>query len=199
MGICTSDEYYERHLISNDFENLKVFSFENIITKCKVVDVYDGDTVKIVFYFNDKPIKLNFRLYGYDAPEIKPIKGQTKCSKHVNPNNLTKLKCNECNYTETKEQEYRNNCKKAAEVTKQYLISKLLNKIVWVKFTKEEKYGRSMGWIYMIDNRNKNKFSENTQSINSMIIANQLGKIYNGEKKADFTSNELQHIISFVE
>lgn len=40
----------------------------------KVVDVYDGDTCKIVFYFDNKLVKFTCRLYGINAPEIKPSK-----------------------------------------------------------------------------------------------------------------------------
>lgn len=38
---------------------------------CKIMEFYDGDTVKILFYFGDILIKTNIRLKGIDAPEKK--------------------------------------------------------------------------------------------------------------------------------
>ncbi len=39
------NNYHEEDLEKNNFNNLKIFSFDGLITKCKVVDVYDGDTI----------------------------------------------------------------------------------------------------------------------------------------------------------
>lgn len=41
----------------------------------KVVSVYDGDTVKVIFPLNDTLYKWNCRLIGIDTPEIR-----TRCS-----------------------------------------------------------------------------------------------------------------------
>lgn len=40
--------------------------------KVKVVDVYDGDTVRIVFKYGREMIQWKGRMYGYDSPEMKP-------------------------------------------------------------------------------------------------------------------------------
>ena len=53
----------------------KIFSFEGRKCLGKVVDVYDGDTVKIVFSLSDNEperlYKWNCRLINVDTPEIK--------------------------------------------------------------------------------------------------------------------------------
>lgn len=38
---------------------------------CKVVDVYDGDTVTVAFRLESTSYKLKVRLFGIDAPEIR--------------------------------------------------------------------------------------------------------------------------------
>ena len=47
------------------------FSFDGIETYAKVVSIHDPDTVTIVFEWNNQLIKLNVRLDGIDAPELK--------------------------------------------------------------------------------------------------------------------------------
>lgn len=42
------------------------------IIPAKVLNVYDGDTFTVVFLYGNKvPFKINIRLFGVDAPEIK--------------------------------------------------------------------------------------------------------------------------------
>jgi endonuclease YncB( thermonuclease family) len=50
------------------------FSFNEKEFEAKVVDVYDGDTIKVVFPFKDTLYKWNCRLNGVDTPELR-----TKC------------------------------------------------------------------------------------------------------------------------
>ena len=56
-------------------KNTKELTFEGRICKAKVVDVYDGDTIKIVFPLieNDENTlyKWNCRLINVDTPEIR--------------------------------------------------------------------------------------------------------------------------------
>jgi micrococcal nuclease len=62
-----------------DWENIQdapLFSFEGQDIQCKVVSVYDGDTIKIIFPLNNNIYKWNCRLTGVDTPEIR-----TKCKK----------------------------------------------------------------------------------------------------------------------
>lgn len=59
-----------------ELENLTLkdtpkFSFDNIETQAKVLKIYDTDTLTIAFIFNESPIKINIRLTGIDAPELK--------------------------------------------------------------------------------------------------------------------------------
>ena len=51
--------------------NIKKFSLENKIFLGKIVNVYDGDTCKIIICFKDEFFKFNVRMIGYDSPELK--------------------------------------------------------------------------------------------------------------------------------
>lgn len=44
--------------------------------RCKVVHVYDGDTVHVVIEFGGGFVKLNVRLTGIDTPEMRPPRSQ---------------------------------------------------------------------------------------------------------------------------
>ena len=104
---------------SNANNKTKMFSFEGRECLGKVVDVYDGDTVKIVFPLSEKePERLyrwNCRLINVDTPEIR-----TK--------NL-------------KEKTY-------AKVVRDKLREKILNKLVYVKCLDFDKYGRLLVEIF---------------------------------------------------
>ena len=52
-------------------KNTKLFNFENQIKRAKVVKVYDGDTIHVVFYHNDDYYRFKCRLNRIDTPEIK--------------------------------------------------------------------------------------------------------------------------------
>jgi len=161
MGCKQSiDKYHENELIKNNFDDLKKFTFDGLTTKCKIVDVHDGDTVTIVFYHNGVPIKNSLRLFGYDAPEIHPTTNTNNREMHI----------------------------LAGNTSRDILKKLLLDNIYFVTFTKEEKYGRSMGTLYKDDI---------TKSINAFMIDNKLGKKYSGEKKQEFTVDELTHIINY--
>tara|TARA_B100001142_G_scaffold144962_1_gene145903 strand:- start:7817 stop:8251 length:435 start_codon:yes stop_codon:yes gene_type:complete len=47
------------------------FSFKDTTKEAKVVSVYDGDTVKVVFPLQEKLYKWNCRLAGVDTPELR--------------------------------------------------------------------------------------------------------------------------------
>ena len=71
MGNKLSSNNYNkiRYLTKNDVEDFKL---KDISFKCKVVDVYDGNTCKIIFKYKGKINKWNLHLEGYDVPNLKP-------------------------------------------------------------------------------------------------------------------------------
>ncbi len=55
-------------LVNND---VGLFSFKGDAKQAKVVDVYDGDTIKVVFSVQGKLYKFNCRIQHVDTPEIR--------------------------------------------------------------------------------------------------------------------------------
>lgn len=106
--------------VNND---VPFFSLDNTFCECKVVDVYDGDTCKVVFPFSNKMYRWNVRLLGYDTPERRPPKSK-----------------------ENREEEI-----KAAYAARDFLISKVMNprQIVHIKCGKFDKYGRLLGTLFI--------------------------------------------------
>lgn len=55
-------------------EKGKKFDYSGVHTKAKVVGVYDGDTITIVFRYRGELQQHNCRMMGYDSPELRPSK-----------------------------------------------------------------------------------------------------------------------------
>lgn len=53
-------------------ENTDWYSLKGLSTEAKVLRVYDGDTIIVAFIHNDEPKKKKIRLFGIDAPELRP-------------------------------------------------------------------------------------------------------------------------------
>ena len=70
-----------------DDSTIQYRTFENSILNCKVIEVYDGDTVTIITRLHETEpyAKYKLRLYGIDAPEMKP--------KKIIPNRELHIKC----------------------------------------------------------------------------------------------------------
>ena len=101
-----------------------VFTLEGQTKLCKVVDIYDGDTCRVVFNHNGCINKWNVRMNGYDSPEMRPSRSL--------PN--------------------REEIKKKAVESKEYLRSLVANsaeQLVYVKCGGFDKYGRLLGELYV--------------------------------------------------
>ncbi len=99
------------------------FSIDGQMKLCKVVDIYDGDSCRVVFKNNNILNKWNVRMNGYDSPEIRP----------------------------SKKLENRDEIKKKAIEAKNYLKSLIMNEnqLVNLKCFDFDKYGRLLGEIYI--------------------------------------------------
>ena len=62
-----------RCILSNrTIENTKPYKFDNKTEYCKVLDIYDGDTITVGIILEKKPFRVKVRMFGYDSPEMKP-------------------------------------------------------------------------------------------------------------------------------
>ena len=100
-----------------------LFSLDGNFVECKVVDVYDGDTCKVVFPLNQKMYRWNVRLTGYDTPEMRPPRSQENRDQEIN----------------------------AARLARDFLKSKVMNddQLVFIKCGEFDKYGRLLGTLFI--------------------------------------------------
>ena len=102
------------------------FSLDGLTKLCKVVDVYDGDSCRVVFRHNNVINKWNIRMNGYDSPEIRP----------------------------SKKLENRDEIKKKAVEAKEFLKSLVMNEnqLVYLNCCSFDKYGRLLGDMFINKN-----------------------------------------------
>jgi len=122
--------------ISFDDEELKNasrvddFSFNGLVCVAKIVDIYDGDTLRAVFRDgNGKLIQYKIRLIGYDSAEMKPLKSD--------PNRVA----------------IKDKAKKAKEA-----LSSKVNDLVIMKCGNFDKYGRILAYLYTKSGENINQW-----------------------------------------
>jgi len=137
-------------------ENTPLYRFDNKKFYCKVIDVYDGDTITIAVKLNRKIYQYKVRMYGYDSPEMKP---------RLNIPN-------------------RNEIIQKAHKAKEVLSEVILNKIVVVEIQKKtwDKYGRLLGVIYISIRRGLTMKSYNL-NVNEYMIDKGHGYSYYGGTK----------------
>ena len=112
--------YFNNKLKNSTYENTDTFTFDGSTKKCKILKVYDGDTLWLSTVLFNKIYKMRIRMDGYDSPEMKPsLKNKNRDEE-----------------------------KKAAKEAKEYLEKLILNRVVDVKFGKYDKYGRSLCTVY---------------------------------------------------
>lgn len=58
-------------LNNEDLEKIKIFSLEGLKTKARFCQIYDGDTCKAVFLYNNEIKRWNCRINGIDTPELR--------------------------------------------------------------------------------------------------------------------------------
>ena len=148
------DFFYNLYVIKTlstiDPVNVGWLSLEGDVIPARVIDVYDGDTITIIFNFQRTFFKEKCRLENIDTAEIR---------------------------TRNEEE------KKFALETKEYLSNLILNKIIYVKCGKWDKFGRLLGTIYS----NKDDLVQN-RSINNLLIQNGMAYEYTGKTKEDFNN-----------
>jgi endonuclease YncB( thermonuclease family) len=141
----------------------------------KVVEVYDADTITIVFragYKQDgtpEVRKYKLRLFGIDAPELHPKKD----------GKWTQLE-------------------KEASLAMRSMLCLMLQlsyNLVVIKFTKEEKFGRLMGTVWCYDPATPYYLGKDAVSLNELLVSRYGCRVYKGDKKQPWKKRELVDII----
>ena len=103
-----------------DCTNIKEFSLEGYECDAKIIKVYDGDTVTVVFEYKNELHKWHCRLDGIDTPELKTKNAKEKdmglkardALREKILNKVVKLKCKSFDkYGRLLADIYYNNCK----------------------------------------------------------------------------------------
>ena len=160
--------------IMDDLKNIKSsdipeFSLNGLKTSGKIVEIYDGDTCKIVLLNNNILQKFNCRINGIDTPEMKPplskanreieIKNAYRCR-----NRLIQLSTSVSANTDID-----------SDVKKISLDTN--TKIVYIECLEFDKYGRLLVNIY-------DTFK--SISYNEILVNEGFAKKYNGGTKDEF-------------
>ncbi len=98
-----------------DCSTIKPFTLSGLVKLAKVVKVYDGDTITVVFKHQSEYHRWSCRLYGIDTAELHPTSTSTS--------------------TPTPD-------KRRAEKARDFLSSQILNQIVSIECFEFDKYGR---------------------------------------------------------
>ena len=176
MDLIFNDEQKEQLLNCKD-SNIGTFTLKNKEFYAKVVNVYDADTCRAVFFLNNELVKYTIRLKGLDSPEIRPPSSdiyreyQIKEAKKSR-NRLIQLSTDceldlESKFTKTK-------------------IQKLINdnkKLIKIKCYEFDKYGRLLADLYLYET-NDNKLNE--ECINKKLIQEGYAYEYDGGTKKKF-------------
>jgi len=155
--------------LENATKDIPEFSLCGMSLNGKVVELYDGDTCKIILPLNNVFYKFDCRLCGIDTPEIKPSLTKPNREKEIvmaktARNELLKLIC------------LNNKCLENINITKKKIETTLKeNKnLVTVKCLEFDKYGRLLVELYG---------TNQTKSFNKILVDKNLAVEYDGGTK----------------
>ena len=159
-------------LIKND--DIELFTLNGVKTIGKIVDMYDGDTCKIVLLSNMQ--KFNCRLMGLDTPEMRPLKNklnreQEILNAHKCRNRLMQLATN-------------SHCTSLDLVLKKPDCKSLMDtntRLIYIHCLEFDKYGRLLVELF--------QHEHDKISINQLLINEGMAKVYDGGKKDEFIYN----------
>ena len=153
-------------------KDIPEYSLNKVKTVGKVVDVYDGDTCKIVLVVNGELQKYNCRLMGLDTPEMKPSLKKENREKEIEHshkcrNRLLQL-VTSCDVPDV------------SVIIHKKVVAKMLDeyntKVITIECCEFDKYGRLLVNLF-VDEKN----------VNQTLIEENYAKAYDGGKKNVFT------------
>lgn len=136
------------------------FSLNGIKTNCRLVDVYDGDTITCIIPIFSSYYKFQLRLNGIDTPELKSKNESIKHQAFNAKNRIIELTTGKNDITNLKE----------------YLENNPV--ILWIHCYKFDKYGRVLSDIFLND--------QNTISLSNILLKEHLALPYDGKSKLSF-------------
>lgn len=163
-------------------DDVPIFTFDGKLLVAKM-KLHDGDTGNICYFYNDELQKKPLRFFGCDAPEIHP--SEKKLGKKISENS---------ELFELFELE-----KKAGHYVLQELDKEIKkynsHDTLWIKFTKNEKYGRLMGRLFPVKDGTDLPSGKEVDIV-KWLIDKKYAKPYFGKAKEVWTKEELLYIIN---
>ena len=157
------------------YDTTSTFNFDKLYTLCRVVDIYDGDTITCAMVINNNVCKITIRLLDIDTCELKSKDNNVKDKAYEARQYLTNLILKD-NDVDIVIDRY---------IKRKQLREILSNNVCLVNAYcgKFDKYGRVLGWIYNkhITQNNNTKLN----SYNNILIKNGLAYQYSGNTKID--------------
>lgn len=153
-------------------KSISDFSLDGIATLCKVVDVYDADTFRVVFFKNMTDadlMKVKVRALGCNAAEMHPLKSNPFRKEEMKKARIARNRLIQL----VSDAQIDINIDYDNSVIDDILDKN--NKLMFIKFGKFDKYGRVLGTIYPCNNVNK--------SINQILIDENHAVFYDGGKR----------------
>ena len=178
-------ELYDK-LVNCKTDDIPLFSLAGMRVVGKVVEMYDGDTCKIVFPFGGVLYKWCCRLNGIDTPEMKPLATNTNreqeiAAAHRARNALLKMITN-CAVDVSADQ----------PLTKKECAARFARntKLVSVHCGEFDKYGRLLVTLYDADENQADELAAagvvTGISYNMEMILGGFARPYSGGTKEDF-------------
>ena len=155
-----------------ELKTYPVFSLHGYTTYAKLLSNYDGDTANIVFIYNDRPMHVRARFYGYDCSEMKPSLNDPNRDEKKKKAILAKKYL----WTLCTNNEDDNECNKSHKT------------LIKIKCGEYDKYGRLLITAFneKIDIEGKDDKSLFELSINNQMIKEGHGYAYYGGTKENF-------------
>lgn len=159
----------ESRLKDLTIDDIPEFSLNETTTIGKIVDVYDGDTCKIILLNKDTFMRFNCRLKFLDTPEMKPLKNKPNRDLEIQ----NAIRCRNKLIQLTTDCE----CELEMRYTKQQIkkLMKSNKKIIRIVCHEFDKYGRLLIEI-----------SNGEKTVNDILIEEKFAKAYDGGTKDKF-------------
>ena len=138
---------------------------------CRVTKVYDADTINVVTRLSKREdhFEYSVRLFGIDAPEMRPSMDMPNRDLH----------------------------KQAAMVVRDRLVELIpVDSVVCIEFEKEEKFGRLMGVVRMLEPGWWGCRWYPAMSVAEQLLKEGLVMAYSGGAKAGFDDAHLRRIVN---
>ena len=160
-----SEERYDffTDLLNATEKQIKTFSFNGVSSFCKVSNVYDGDTCRVIFY------------YGGPTPDGNSQQKKNKV--------LTRITVRLDNIDTPEMKSDNEHEVELAKQAKQTVTDYILDKICYVQFYKNDKYKRPLADIFPCIKNEDGSYIKTDISISQILIDQGLAREYHGGKK----------------